>query len=197
MLSDLIKFNKRWAESVSGQDPRYFETLAESQSPDYLWIGCSDSRVPAESILGLKPGELFVHRNVANQIQVGDNNSLSVLQYAVTALKVKHIIVCGHARCGGVNASLNKAGTGYLECWLEPIVQLADRNRDMLEAIETEEGRVRALAKLNVQLQIEKLSQHSIVQQAWAEGQELNLHGWFFDLLTGELEDLKVSKSGL
>ncbi|CAA0125350.1 Carbonic anhydrase 2 [BD1-7 clade bacterium] len=195
MLSDLIKFNKRWSESIARQDPTYFETLSESQAPEYLWIGCSDSRVPAESILGLKPGELFVHRNVANQIQVDDNNSMSVLQFAVTALKVKHIIVCGHSGCGGINASLNRAGTDYLEGWLKPIVQIADENQAVLDAIEDESERVFELARMNVRYQIELLKHHPIVNEAWAAGSELNLHGWMFDICTGQLEDLKVSCS--
>lgn len=196
MINDLLVANKAWADAKKADQSDYFEKLSQGQSPEYLWIGCADSRIPAESLLGLEPGELFVHRNVANQAQIEDPNSMSVIQYAVTALKVKHIIVCGHVGCGGVKGALTQSVDGYLDDWLAPVVKLAKDNQADLDALATDDEKTTLLAKLNVKHQLIGLARHPIIKAAWASGQELSLHGWLFDMQTGELVDLDVSVSG-
>jgi carbonic anhydrase len=196
MINDLLAANKAWADAKKADQSDYFEKLSQGQSPEYLWIGCADSRIPAESLLGLEPGELFVHRNVANQAQIEDPNSMSVIQYAVTALKVKHIIVCGHVGCGGVKGALTQSVDGYLDDWLAPVVKLAKDNQADLDALATEDEKTTLLAKLNVKHQLIELAKHPIIKAAWESGQELSLHGWLFDMPTGELVDLDVSVSG-
>ncbi|MCY4043841.1 MAG: carbonic anhydrase [Cellvibrionales bacterium] len=196
MINDLLSANKAWAEAKKADQSDYFEKLSQGQSPEYLWIGCADSRIPAESLLGLQPGELFVHRNVANQAQVNDPNSMSVVQYAVTALKVKHIIVCGHVGCGGVKGALTQSVDGYLDAWLAPVVKIAQDNKADLDALATEDEKTTLLAKLNVKHQIDELAKHPIIKAAWEVGQDLALHGWLFDMPTGELVDLDLSVKG-
>ena len=194
-MNELFAANKAWSESLQADNANYFTELASGQAPEYLWLGCADSRIPAESLLGLGPGELFVHRNVANQANPEDPNAMSVIQYAVTALKVKHIIVCGHVGCGGVNAALNGGVDGYLSTWLKPISELAKANKAELDALPSEEEKVIRLAELNVKLQVEGLANHPIIKGAWAAGQPLSVHGWLFDLRTGLLNDLGLSVS--
>ena len=193
MLDELLEYNKQWADAQRQAKKSYFKTLSQSQAPEYLWIGCSDSRVPAEVILGLDPGKIFVHRNVANQVQVDDNNSMSVLQYAVTVLKVKHIVVCGHYHCGGVRAAFYNEGTSYLGKWLNPIKELANEHQPELAACTDEVERIKALAVLNVRRQVDTLVHHPILLNAWKQGKELSVHGWMFDMNVGLLNDLNVT----
>ena len=195
MLRDLLIYNKYWSGLQKLSDESYFERLSESQAPEYLWIGCADSRVPAETLMGLKPGQLFVHRNVANQIKVDDNNSMSVLQFAVQGLKVQHIIVCGHTGCGGVKAAYYGEGDAYLADWLEDIRDLAGEHKQQLSAAD-EVQNLTALTELNVKQQVRRIASHPIVQEAWRNGQKLAIHGWMFVIHEGLINDLQVSVSG-
>mgnify|MGYP000483127136 CR=1 FL=1 len=192
-LQDLIENNRKWSKEISEKDPDFFPTLAKQQSPDYLWIGCSDSRVPANEIVGLLPGELFVHRNVANMVVHTDMNLLSVLQYAVEVLKVKHIIVCGHYGCGGVKASMENQKLGLIDNWILEIRDLYYNKRDMFNGLQTDEAKLNLLCELNVVRQVHNLSHTSIVQDAWANGQKLAIHGWIYGLTDGRLNNLNVT----
>lgn len=195
-IQDLIDNNRQWANEISEKDPEFFPTLAKQQSPDYLWIGCSDSRVPANEIVGLLPGELFVHRNVANMVVHTDMNLLSVLQYAVEALKVKHVIVCGHYGCGGVKASMEHQKLGLIDNWLLEIRDLYHNKRDMFKGLKTEADKVDLLCELNVMRQVQNVCNTSIVQDAWARGQQLEVHGWIYGLKDGKVNNLDVTING-
>jgi carbonic anhydrase len=187
----LIEGNKIFAQTRLFNDPDYFNKLAAGQQPDYLWIGCSDSRVPANEITSTKSGEIFVHRNIANLVVHTDSNLLSVLEYAVKFLKVKHIIVCGHYGCGGVAASMSNTYHGYVDNWLRQIKDVYQRNKAELEKIKDQTQRADRLTELNVVEQVRNLAKTTIVQQAWAE-RELHLHGWVYGLHNGLVKDLAV-----
>lgn len=192
-LSPLLKSNRRWAERMKTEDPQFFEKLVGQQSPDFLWIGCADSRVPANEIVGLLPGELFVHRNVANVVVHTDLNCLSVLQYAVDALKVEHVIVCGHYGCGGVQAAWQNTRLGLIDNWLRHVQDVMKKHRSRLDKLPTEEQRLRALCELNVIEQVLNVGQTTIAQNAWDAAKPLQVHGWIYDLHDGLLRDLKVT----
>lgn len=191
----LLDNNRRWAEGVQSEHPEFFPELARQQSPDYLWIGCADSRVPANQIVNLQPGELFVHRNVANLAPHNDFNYLSVLQFAVDVLQVRHVIVTGHYGCGGVKAALAGEGSGFISGWLELIRDVAARHREELEAL-PEGERVDRLCELNVAAQVDNVCRTQVVRDAWARGQDLKVHGWVYGLDDGRLRDLEVSVAG-
>ena len=192
-LPELFAANARWAEEITAADPGFFAGLAAIQTPAYLWIGCSDSRVPANQITGLKPGEVFVHRNVANVVVHTDLNCLSVMQFAIDVLKVQHIIVCGHYGCGGVKAALEGASFGLIDNWLRHIQDVRDRHAELLAALPDNEARWRALCELNVIEQVRNVARTTLVGDAWKRGQPLMLHGWIYGLADGRLQDLQTS----
>ena len=192
-LQDLFDNNRAWVEDVESRHPGFFRELSDQQSPQYLWIGCSDSRVPANEIVGLMPGELFVHRNVANLVSHTDFNCLSVLQYAVEILKVKHIIVCGHYGCGGVRAALLQQQNGLIDNWLSNIKDLYLHNQKVFRRMATDEARVDKLCEMNVKQQVRSVCRTTIVQDAWARGQALTVHGWIYNIKDGLLNDLGVT----
>lgn len=196
-LQQLFDNNARWAESIKEEDPEFFEKLAKQQVPEYLWIGCSDARVPANEIVGLLPGDLFVHRNVANVVLHTDLNCLSVIQYAVDVLKVKHILVTGHYGCGGVRASMQDSQFGLIDGWLRTIRDLYYDQREHLSQFETEEERVDRLCELNVIHQVANVSHTTIVQNAWHRGQPLSVHGCIYGIKDGRWKDLNVTVSGI
>ncbi len=191
----LIQGNKIYAETKLFQDPDYFKKLSQGQTPTYLWIGCSDSRVPANEITSTKSGEIFVHRNVANLVVHTDTNLLSVLEYAVRYLGVKHIIVCGHYGCGGIAAAMTNTYHGYVDNWLRNIKDVYHKNHLELDAFEDEQQRANRLTELNVIEQVRNLAKTTIVQRAWAE-RELHLHGWVYGLHNGLVKDLSVIHDG-
>ncbi len=195
MPDSLKANNRRWAERMVAGDPDFFRRLERQQTPRYLWIGCSDSRVPANEIIGLDPGEVFVHRNVANLAPPQDANYLSVLQFAVDELKIKHIMVVGHYGCGGVRAAVDGRRRGLVDHWLHPIREIYWEHRAELEAIADEEARLRRLCELNVARQVRNVTSDVFVLEAWARGQELAVHGWVYSLATGIVNDLHVSAS--
>ena len=195
MPDELKASNRRWAERMVAADPDFFRRLERQQSPSYLWIGCSDSRVPANQIIGLDPGAVFVHRNVANLAPPQDANYLSVLQFAVDELKVKHVMVVGHYGCGGVRAAVDGRRRGLVDHWLHPIREVYWEHRAELEAIADEEARLRRLCELNVARQVRNVTSDVFVLEAWARGQELAVHGWVYSLATGLIKDLQVSVS--
>lgn len=197
MLDELKANNRRWAAGKLSVDPGFFKRLEGQQTPEYLWIGCSDSRVPANEIVDLDPGELFVHRNVANLAPPQDANYLSVLQFAVDVLKVKHIMVVGHYGCGGVAASVDGQRRGLVDHWLHPIREVYAEHRTELKALP--EGRVRMdrLTELNVIRQVRNVASDVFVQDAWARGQSLCVHGWVYSIANGLVTDLNTSISGL
>ncbi len=195
-LADLFAGNRAWAESVERAQPGFFEELARQQSPRFLWIGCSDSRVPANEIVGLRPGELFVHRNVANVVVHTDLNCLSVLQYAIDALKVEHVIVCGHYGCGGVQAAAAGAPLGLVDNWLRHVQDVADRHRDELAGLEAGAARNDRLCELNVVEQAVNVCRTSIVQDAWRRGQRLTVHAWLYRLQDGRLRFAHFAAGG-
>ena len=186
----ILKDNKEWAAQMVASDPDYFKRLVEIQNPDVLWIGCSDSRVPANIITGTEPGEIFVHRNIANMVVHTDLNLLSVLEYAVNVLKVKHIIVCGHYGCGGVKAAMNRHSLGIINKWIRNIKDVYRIHRDELETITDEEFRTNKLVELNVQEQVMNLAKTSIVQAAWKHHHRPHLHGWTYDLQDGVIKEV-------
>ena len=192
-LPKLFENNRVWAEKNKREDPHYFERLSRTQTPEYLWIGCADARVPANEIVGLGPGELFVHRNIANIVQPFDANAHSVLQYAVEALKVKHIIVCGHYGCGGVLAALREWSGLPLENWLAHVRAVYRAHKDELDAAPSEEGRWRRLCELNVMAQAQAVREAEVVKRAWQQDQPVMVHGWIYDLREGLLRDLELS----
>ncbi|MFL5502356.1 MAG: carbonate dehydratase [Gemmatimonadaceae bacterium] len=193
MLKDLFANNRAWAEKTTRQDPDFFTRLSNQQAPAYMWIGCADSRVPANEIVGLAPGELFVHRNVANIVVHADLNCLSVLQFAVEVLKVKHVIVCGHYGCGGVGAALRDERLGLVDNWLRHVQDVRWKNQTELDGLPTEQKRHDRLCELNVVEQVVNVSQTTVVRDAWSRGQPLSVHGWIYDLHDGLLRDLGVS----
>jgi len=195
-LTDLLEKNRDWAEKINQEDPHFFEMLAHQQAPEYLWIGCSDSRVPANEIVGMLPGELFVHRNVANVVVHTDMNCLSVVQYAVEVLKVKHIIIVGHYGCGGVAASIEEQPHGLIDNWLRSIRRVYQKHRELLSAWDNSHQQLDRLCELNVIEQAINLCETTIVQQAWENGQVLTVHGWIYGLNDGLVNDLEFNASG-
>jgi carbonic anhydrase len=190
---NLLENNKNWVANKLAIDPTYFEKLSNSQNPEYLWIGCSDSRVPANQITGTLPGDIFVHRNIANMVVHSDMNMLSVLSYAVEVLKVKHIIVCGHYGCGGVIAAMENKQFGLIDNWLRHIKDVYRYHHKELDAIEDKTQRARRFVEVNVMEQVHDLGKTSIVQNAWKNNQPLHLHGWVYDLHDGLINDLGVN----
>ena len=196
MLDPLKANNRAWAARMVARDADFFRRLERQQAPEYLWIGCSDSRVPANEIVDLAPGELFVHRNVANLAPPQDANYLSVLQYAVDALKVKHVIVVGHYGCGGVSAAMERGRLSLIDHWLHPIREVFHDHRDELEAIPDHDARLNRLCELSVIRQVRNVASALTVRDAWARGQELRIHGWVYSLANGLVTDLDVTMSG-
>ena len=192
----LLLENKAWAKEQLETDPQFFKRLASQQAPEFLWIGCSDSRVPADKITGTEPGEIFVHRNIANLVVNTDINLLSVLQYAVEVLKVKHIIVCGHYGCGGVKAAMTQHHFGIINHWLKNIKDIYRLHRDEIDALPTEEERVNKLTELNVEEQVFNLAKTSIVQSAWKKEQRPQLHGWVYGLNDGIIKPVCEMAAG-
>ena len=195
-IGELLGKNRAWAAEMTREDPEFFRRLSLQQAPDYFWIGCSDSRVPANQIVGLLPGEMFVHRNVANVVVHTDLNCLSAMQFAVDVLRVRDIIVCGHYGCGGVLAALRDDKLGLIDNWLRHVQDVRDKHEAELAALESEGQRHRRLCELNVIEQVTHVSTTSIVRDAWARGQELAVHGWIYDLHDGLLRDLETSVNG-
>jgi carbonic anhydrase len=194
-LDDLLQNNREWAEQVRREDPGFFKRLSSQQSPKYLWIGCSDSRVPANQIMRLDPGEVFVHRNIANVVVHADLNCLSVIQFAVDLLKVEHILVTGHYGCSGVHASMTGKRVGLADNWLRHVGDVANKHAALLEEVDTESMRHARLCELNVIEQVVNVCQTTIVQDAWARGQTLSVHGWCYSLLDGRVNDLGLGVS--
>lgn len=193
----LLENNKAWVTKQLSLNPDYFEDLAKGQSPEYLWIGCSDSRVPANEITGTKSGEIFVHRNIANMVVHSDMNMLSVLSYAVEVLKVKHVIVCGHYGCGGVNAAMGNKQYGLIDNWLRHLKDIYRIHSKELDGIKDEDHRSRRFVEINVMEQVLDLGKTSIVQNAWKTEQNLHLHGWVYDIRDGIIKDLDVTITGV
>jgi carbonic anhydrase len=189
----LLENNKSWVKEQLDLDPNFFENLSKGQTPEYLWIGCSDSRVPANQITGTEPGEVFVHRNIANMVVHSDMNMLSVLSYAVDVLKVKHIIVCGHYGCGGVLAAMKNQQFGLIDNWLRHIKDVYRYHHVELDAIADENERAKRFVEVNVQEQVHDLGKTSIVQNAWKRNQPLHIHGWVYDIHDGIIDDLGVT----
>jgi carbonic anhydrase len=191
----IVDNNKKWVENQLAIDPEYFKDLSKGQNPPLLWIGCSDSRVPANEIIGAKPGEVFVHRNIANMVIHSDMNMLSVLDYAVNVLKVKHVIVCGHYGCGGIKAAMSNESIGIIDNWIRHIKDIYRLHQVFLDSITNEDERFNKFVELNVKEQVFDLSKTSIVQSAWKNGQDLTLHGWAYGLNSGFVTDLDVNIS--
>ncbi|HEU4929396.1 MAG TPA: carbonate dehydratase [Candidatus Krumholzibacteria bacterium] len=196
-LDHLFDNNRAWAERQVEREPNFFQRLVAQQAPEYLWIGCSDSRVPANEIVGLLPGELFVHRNVANVVVHTDLNCLSVLQFAVDVLRVEHVIVCGHYGCGGVRAALSGERLGLIDNWLRHVQDVRERHAPLLDAVDGEEARVDRLCELNVIDQARHVCETTVVQDAWRRSQPLAVHGWIYGLGDGRLRDLRFSATSL
>ena len=195
MLNHLKTNNRRWAAGKIAADPGFFERLESQHSPEYLWIGCSDSRVPANEIVGLDPGELFVHRNVANLAPPQDANYLSVLQFAVDVLKVRHVLVVGHYGCGGVAAAIDGKRRGLVDHWLHPIREVAQDHQTELDAISNEQLRLNRLCELNVMRQVHNVTTDVFLQDAWVRGQDVCVHGWVYSIANGIVTDLNVTVS--
>ncbi|ARU87455.1 carbonate dehydratase [Pseudomonas sp. M30-35] len=196
-LQHLFDNNERWAQAITQRDPEFFAKLARQQTPEYLWIGCSDARVPANEIVGMLPGDLFVHRNVANVVLHTDMNCLSVIQYAVEVLKVKHILVTGHYGCGGVRTAMQNRQYGLIDGWLRTIRDLYYEHRNDLEKLANEEDRVDRLCELNVMQQVANVSHTTIVQNAWHRGESLSVHGCIYGIKDGRWKDLNVTVDGI
>ncbi len=192
-LGQLFANNKNWASAIEEEHPGFFQSLVSQQSPEYLWIGCSDSRVPANEIVGLQPGELFVHRNVANIIVHSDLNALSVLQYAVDVLRIKHVIVCGHYGCGGIIAAMENKRHGLIDNWLCHIKDIYECHESRINKLESEDERTDLLCELNVIEQVNNIAQTTIIRDAWLRGQKLVIHGWIYSIHNGLLKDLDIS----
>ena len=192
-MQDLMQRNKEWADKQKDIDPEFFHRLSLQQNPEYLWIGCSDSRVPANQVVGLDPGELFVHRNIANVVLHTDFNCLSVLQFAVEVLKVKHVIVCGHYGCGGVKAALGNTEYGLVDNWLRHIKDIYVQHKDEVDGLRFEQQRINRLCELNVMEQVNNLTKTKIVQHAWDRGQELAIHGVIYSIADGLLKELNIN----
>ena len=191
-MKELFARNRAWAAEMTRQDPQFFARLAGQQAPQYLWIGCSDSRVPANQIVGLPPGEMFVHRNVANVVVHADVNCLAAMQFAVDVLRVRHIIVCGHYGCGGVLAALRDERLGLVDNWLRHVQDVRSKHQTELDRLPTEAERHQRLCELNVIEQALNVSQTTVVREAWNRGQELAVHGWVYDIADGLLHDLDI-----
>ncbi len=189
-LNDLFEKNKKWAEKVKKAEPDFFSKLSKQQNPEYLWIGCSDSRVPANEIVDMLPGEIFVHRNIANLVIHTDLNCLSVIQYAVDVLKVKHIIVCGHYGCGGIKAAMENKEHGLIDNWLRNISDIYRYHQEKIDSLKDEKEKNNLLCELNVIEQVANICHTTIVQSAWRSGQELAVHGWIYSIEDGILKDL-------
>lgn len=196
-LDQLFANNQKWAAKMEAREPGFFTKLLAQQEPQYLWIGCSDSRVPANDLVGLLPGELFVHRNVANLVVHSDLNALSVIQYAVDVLKVTHIIVVGHSQCGGVRAALSGRRAGLVDNWLRHVQDVRDAHQGLLRCIEDSARQVDALVELNVLEQARNLCHTTVVKDAWERGQTVVIHGWVYGLHNGLLDDLRITASAL
>ena len=192
----LLEQNRKWADSIKADTPDFFTRLAKQQSPKYLWIGCSDSRVPATQITDLQPGEVFVHRNIANVVVHSDVNCFSVIQYAVDVLQVNHIIVCGHYNCGGVQASMEQSTSGLIDSWLSHIRDVFNRHQEKLDAVKDKNARIDLLCELNVIEQVGHVCSSHILKAAWDRGQDLSVHGWIYRLEEGLIKDLNVTHSG-
>ncbi len=195
-LRELLEGNRAWSEGIKARDPEFFNALARRQSPRYLWIGCSDSRVPGTQLTGGRPGDLFVHRNVANVVVHTDFNCLSVLQFAVDFLKVEHVIVCGHYGCGGVHAAMHNLQLGLIDNWLRHVQDVMHAHEEQLSSIEDEEQRLDRLCELNVIEQVLNVGRTTTVQSAWARGQELSVHGLIYGVGDGLLRDLRIRVTG-
>jgi len=195
-MERLFENNRSWAIGKLKADPGFFDRLTAQQNPDFLWIGCADSRVPANEICGLDPGELFVHRNVANLVHPADMNCLSVLQYAVEYLQVKHIIVTGHYGCGGVRAAMQPEQLGLIDHWLRPIRDIYEKHTDDLQAVVDEYKRLNLLCELNVREQVVNVAKTTIVQDAWSRGQPLKVHGWVYGISNGLVRDMDCTLDG-
>lgn len=191
-LQNLIDNNREWSERIKDDDPDFFRKLSEQQKPEYLWIGCSDSRVPSNQIVGLMPGEVFVHRNIANVMVHTDLNSLSVIQFATEVLKVKHIIVCGHYGCGGVKAVLQGIRVGLADNWLRHVYDVKDKHRERLEAVRNDEARLDLFCELNVIEQVQNVCGTTVVRDAWSRGQDLSVHGWVYGLKDGLVREVQT-----
>jgi carbonic anhydrase len=194
-VADLFNNNRRWARRILGIDPEFFRSLSAQQTPKYLWIGCSDSRVPANEIVDLRPGELFVHRNVANVVVHTDLNCLSVLQYAIDVLQVEHVIVCGHHGCGGVRAAYLRSSLGLIDNWLRHVQDVRARHEALIERAPNDDERIDRLSELNVISQARHVCETTVVQDAWRRQQPLSVHGWIYDLRDGLLRDLLCTAS--
>jgi carbonic anhydrase len=194
-LNSLLTSNREWARAAVERDPGFFSRLVTQQTPEYLWIGCSDSRVPANEITGLAPGEVFVHRNIANVVVHSDLNCLSVMQFAVDVLKVKHILVVGHYGCGGVKAALENLRIGLADNWIRHVQDVRDKFRSTLERVDDDKARLDGLCELNVIEQVLNVSETTVLRDAWSRGQDITVHGWIYGVADGLLTDLKVSVS--
>lgn len=192
---NIVKNNRKWVEACIEQDPEYFRKLADRQQPPLLWIGCADSRVPANQIIGAEPGDVFVHRNIANMVIHSDMNMLSVLDYAVNVLKIKHVIVCGHYGCGGVAAAMTNQSFGLIDNWIRHIKNIYRLHKKVLDSIEDQQERFDKFVELNVVEQVFDLAKTSIVQNAWKNNQDLHLHGWVYRVSSGIIKDLDVNVS--
>ena len=197
VLKNLFEQNRKWAEKVKESDPDFFRKLSRQQNPEYLWIGCSDSRVPSNQIVGMLPGEIFVHRNIANLVVPSDLNCLSVIQYAVEVLKIKHIIVCGHYGCGGVKAAMEKDEHGLIDNWLHHIRDVYRAHNTEIDALENDSSKLDKVCELNVIEQVANVCNTTIVRNAWKSGQELSVHGWIYSIENGILQDLDVCVTGI
>lgn len=196
-IKHLFENNKQWADKITAENPDFFKNLSEQQSPQYLWIGCSDSRVPANELLGMQPGEVFVHRNIANQVIHTDLNCLSVIQFAVDILKVKDIIICGHYGCGGISAAFHDENHGLIDNWLCHIQDVYRFNQEKLNNVSDEAKRINLLCELNVIEQVANVSNTTVLRNAWLKKQNVTIHGLVYNLRDGILKDLNVSASGL
>ncbi|WP_303977901.1 carbonic anhydrase [Dongia mobilis] len=197
LLDHLFDQNVQWAQEKTRDDPDFFRRLAEQQAPRYLWLGCSDSRITANDVLGLDPGEVFVHRNIANLVHTSDLNLLTVLEFAVQHLKVQHVIVCGHYGCGGIERVLASERGAMLDHWLQPVTMLYRKHRALFDAIPTTAERVNRLCEVNVEMQVRRIAATPIIENAWARGQALHLHGWIYAIHDGLLRDLGPTLSSV
>ncbi len=196
VLKDLFDRNREWAEEIKAEDPEFFSKLSNQQAPEYLWIGCSDSRVPANQIVNLLPGEVFVHRNIANLVIHTDLNCLSVIQYAVEVLKIKHVIICGHYDCGGVKAAMEPYEHGLIDNWLSHIRDTHRIYKSQINGLKTKKEQLDRMCELNVIEQVNNICQTTVVQNAWKEKQDLTIHGWIYGIEDGILQDLNVCITG-
>jgi len=197
ILKNLFENNRKWSEKIKKSDPDFFLNLSKQQNPELLWIGCSDSRVPANEIVDMLPGEIFVHRNIANLVIHTDLNCLSVIQYAVEVLRVKHIVICGHYGCGGIQAAMENKEHGLIDNWLQNVKDIYRSHQAEIDSIRNQKDKMNLLCELNVVKQVENICQTTIVQGAWNAGQELAVHGWIYSIKNGILKDLNVCKTRL